>query len=118
MSKRARSHRFALIQFAAALAAAVPATAGTLTPFPSAGGVAIGESQGGVTDRAYVSAPPGYAYSIERQSGSFLDCGEGDETRVTDSAGRDMASLACGVTLTETIVIPAAADSARIVVHY
>lgn len=84
----------------------------------TAGGLASGDSQGGVTDRAYVSAPPHYAYVVERQPGSFLDCGDGAETRTTDSAGRDMASLSCGVTLTETTVIPAAAVSARIVVHY
>ncbi len=116
MSTQGFSTRFALIQVLATLIAASPAHAGTL--LGSAGGIAIGESQGGVTDRAYVSAPPAYAYSIERQAGSFLDCGEGDEARQTDGAGRDMASLSCGVTLTETIVIPAAADSARIVVHY
>lgn len=108
--------RFALIQISATLMASA-AFAGAALP-ESAGGIALGDSQGGITDRAYVSAPPAYAYTIERQSGSFLDCGEGDETRMTDAAGRDMASLSCGVTLTETIVIPAAADSARIVVHY
>ena len=84
----------------------------------TAGGIAAGESQGGVTDRAYVSAPPHYAYVVEREAGSFLDCGDGAETRVTDGAGRDMAALACGVTLTETTVIPAAAVSARVIVHY
>lgn len=93
---------------------ATPALAGVST----AGGLAAGESQGGVTDRAYVSAPPHYAYVVERERGSFLDCGDGAETRSTDSSGRDMASLSCGVTLTETTVIPAAAVSARIVVHY
>jgi hypothetical protein len=109
--------RFALIQILATLTLAAPASAGAARP-SSAGGIAVGESQGGVTDRAYVSAPPGYAYTIARESGSFLDCGEGDEARQTDASGRDMASLSCGVTLTETIVIPAAADSARIIVHY
>ncbi|HXI87696.1 MAG TPA: hypothetical protein VNH64_09570, partial [Parvularculaceae bacterium] len=44
---------------------------------PSAGGVALGDSDGGVTDRAYVMAPPDYQYVVERDSGSFLDCGEG-----------------------------------------
>lgn len=109
--------RIALIQISATLMLAAPAVAGTPIA-ATAGGVAIGDSQGGITDRAYVSAPPAYAFTIERQSGSFLDCGEGDEARITDASGRDMASLSCGVTLTETIVIPAAADSARIVVHY
>lgn len=84
----------------------------------TAGGVALGDSDGGVTDRAYVSAPPNYLYVVEKEPGSFLDCGEGREARLTDGSGRDLAGLACGVTLTETMVIPAAADSARIIVHY
>lgn len=109
--------RIALIHLSLTVMFATPVLAGAAVP-GSAGGVAIGESQGGITDRAYVSAPPRYAYTIARESGSFLDCGEGDEARQTDESGRDMASLSCGVTLTETIVIPAAADSARIVVHY
>ena len=84
----------------------------------TAGGVSVGEGAGGVTDRAYVTAPPNYLYVAEKERGSFLDCGEGQETRATDVDGRDMAMLNCGVTLTETIVIPAAAASARITVHY
>lgn len=84
----------------------------------TAGGAALGESQGGVTDRAYITAPPNYAYVVEREPGSFLDCGEGMDQRRTDADGRDLAALACGVTLTETVVIPAAAESARIVIHY
>ncbi len=84
----------------------------------SAGGLALGESHGGITDQAYVMAPPHWLYVVEKERGSFLDCGEGQETRQTDSAGRDVAALTCGVTLTETIVIPAAAASARIIVHY
>lgn len=83
-----------------------------------AGGVALGESQGGVTDRAYIMAPPNYAYVIEKEPGSFLDCGQGLDRRLTDAAGRDLAGLACGVTLTETLAIPAAAESARIIIHY
>ena len=107
------ARRFGLIHLLVTMLA-TPALAGALT----AGGLAAGESQGGVTDRAYVSAPPHYTFVVERQPGSFLDCGDGAETRTTDRAGRDMASLSCGVTLTETTVIPAAAVSARIVVHY
>ena len=84
----------------------------------TAGGVAVGEGNGGITDRAFVSAPPNYLYVVEKDRGSFLDCGEGQELRATDEDGRDMAVLRCGVTLTETIVIPAAASSARIIVHY
>ncbi|MEQ8179479.1 MAG: hypothetical protein RIC52_14905 [Amphiplicatus sp.] len=84
----------------------------------SAGGAALGESQGGVTDRAYISAPPNYLYIVEKEPGSFLDCGEGMGERLTDQAGRDLAGLSCGVTLTETMIIPAAAESARIIIHY
>lgn len=83
-----------------------------------AGGVAVGEGSGGVTDRAFVAAPPNYAYVIEREPGSFLDCGEGQDARAVDHDGRDTAILRCGVTLTETIIIPAAAVSARLVVHF
>lgn len=84
----------------------------------TAGGVAVGEGAGGITDRAYITAPPNYIYIVEKERGSFLDCGEGQEQRVTDADGRDQAHLSCGVTLTETIVIPAAAASARIIIHY
>lgn len=100
--------------FLAALIAASPALAAE----PSAGGVALGESHGGITDQAYVIAPPDFLYVVERERGSFLDCGEGQETRSTDKAGRDAAELTCGVTLTETVVIPAASTSARIIIHY
>lgn len=104
------------------IAAAVSIAAGLFTLAPAlaqtAGGVALGESQGGVTDRAYISAPPNYAYVVDKEPGSFLDCGEGMDQRVTDRAGRDLAGLSCGVTLTETLVIPAAAKSARIIIHY
>ncbi|MEZ5894149.1 MAG: hypothetical protein R3C58_13530 [Parvularculaceae bacterium] len=93
-----------------------PAAAGETAR--SAGGIAIGDGVGGVTDRAYVAAPPNYAYVVEKERGSFLDCGEGQDARATDEDGRDVETLRCGVTLTETIVIPAAATSARIIVHY
>lgn len=85
---------------------------------PSAGGVALGESHGGITDQAFVIAPPHWLYVVEKERGSFLDCGDGQETRSTDLSGRDIAALTCGVTLTETVVIPAASTSARIIVHY
>ncbi len=84
----------------------------------SAGGLALGESHGGIIDQAYVIAPPHWLYIVEKERGSFLDCGEGQETRATDASGRDVAELTCGVTLTETIVIPAASTSARIIIHY
>jgi hypothetical protein len=102
---------------AAALVLAVQA-APALAGERSAGGLALGESHGGITDQAYVIAPPHWLYVVEKERGSFLDCGEGQETRSTDDAGRDVAALTCGVTLTETIIIPAASTSARIIVHY
>lgn len=102
-----------------AASAAVLALAGqSVAAERSAGGLALGESHGGITDQAYVIAPPNWLYVVERERGSFLDCGEGQETRSTDASGRDVAELTCGVTLTETIVIPAASTSARIIVHY
>lgn len=85
---------------------------------PGAGGLAIGEANGGVTDRAFVIAPPHTLYVVEKQPGSFLDCGEGLEIGKTDASGRDQAALSCGVTLTETIVIPTGTESARLIVHY
>ncbi len=84
----------------------------------TAGGVSVGEGNGGITDRAFITAPPNYLYVVEKGRGSFLDCGAGQEVRATDEDGRDMAHLRCGVTLTETIIIPAAAASARIIIHY
>lgn len=105
-------------QFVTAAAVSILAAFPFAAQAGSAGGVALGDSQGGVTDRAYVTAPPNYAYVVERESGSFLDCGEGMDGRSTDADGRDMAGLRCGVTLTETVVIPAASKSARLVVHY
>lgn len=87
-------------------------------PAASAGAIALGDGSGGITDRAYVAAPPNYAYVVEKERGSFLDCGEGQDARATDEDGRNMEILRCGVTLTETVVIPAAAASARIIIHY
>lgn len=101
----------------AGLALIAPAEAGGAVS-GSAGGVAVGDGAGGVTDRAYVTAPPNYLYVVEKEPGSFLDCGSGQEVRAVDSDGRDIATLRCGVTLTETIVIPAAAESARVIIHY
>ena len=97
---------------------AVGLTIGPAAAGQSAGGVALGDSQGGITDRAFVSAPPNWSFVIEREPGSFLDCGEGMDARIADEDGRDMATLACGVTLIETIVIPTAAESARVIVHF
>lgn len=96
-------------------ALASPAAAGDQR---SAGGIALGESHGGITDQAYIVAPPNWLYVVEKERGSFLDCGEGQEIRATDKSGRDLTELTCGVTLTETIVIPAASASARIIIHF
>lgn len=107
--------------FVKAVAAGILSLAGAASadsPERSAGGLAIGETHGGIADEAFVIAPPHYLYVVEKEPGSFLDCGEGQETRATDDAGRDAAALSCGVTLTETIIIPAASASARIIVHY
>ena len=41
----------------------------------TAGGVFGGGGSGGITDRAYVSAPPNYFYVVETVRGNFLDCG-------------------------------------------
>ncbi|MEO1136354.1 MAG: hypothetical protein AAFW68_07060 [Pseudomonadota bacterium] len=114
-AERKQNLNFRLAAFAAALTFPAALCA---EPAATAGGVAIGDSAGGITDRAYVAAPPNYLYIVEKERGSFLDCGEGRDSRATDEHGRDMAALRCGVTLTETIVIPAAASSARIIVHY
>lgn len=87
-------------------------------PERAAGGVSIADARDGVTDSAFVLAPPNYRYVVVREPGSFVDCGAGQEARVIDTDGRDFADLTCAVTLTETVVIPAAARSARIIVHY
>jgi hypothetical protein len=98
--------------------AAAAALLGNAIAGGEAGGVAIGEGHGGVADEAFVLAPPFYLFVVEKEPGSFLDCGEGQETRKTDEFGRDAAALSCGVSLTETIVIPAASVSARIIIHF
>src|SRR5262245_50681600 len=101
------------------LIAAFPLTSGNAFGGQgTAAGVALGGSQGGVTDRAYLSTPPNYSFVVGREPGSFIDCGAGMDVRIADEDGRDMASLNCGVTLTETLAIPAAAESARVIVHF
>ncbi len=115
------AERKQILNLAAAIAAAgftLPGAALAQNAGASAGGVALGEGHGGITDRAFVAAPPNYLYVVEKERGSFLDCGEGQDLSATDEDGRDMAVLHCGVTLTETVVIPAAASSARIIIHY
>jgi len=84
----------------------------------TASGLAPGENIGGVVDRVYVMAPPNWSYVLETQAGSFVDCGDDTQNAKTDADGRDAVGLNCGVTLSETLVIPAAARSARVVVHH
>ncbi|MEO0880286.1 MAG: hypothetical protein AAFY22_11320, partial [Pseudomonadota bacterium] len=98
--------------------APVAAAAGDPPEPRSAGSLSFGESVGGVTDHANIVAPPDWAYVVEREAGSFLDCGDGMDAGGADSDGRSRAPLDCGVTLTETLIIPAAAKSARIIVHF
>ncbi|MEM9263148.1 MAG: hypothetical protein AAGA22_06180, partial [Pseudomonadota bacterium] len=84
----------------------------------SAGGVAIADATDGITSAAYVLAPPNYSFVVEREAGSFIDCGGGQQIRSADQSGRLVEELSCSVSLTETVVIPAAAESARIIIHY
>lgn len=116
-----RKQKVKIVAGCAAVLATAEVLAGAAAAGPpagGAGGLAIGDGTGGVTDRAYVVAPPRYAFVVEKARGSFLDCGDGREPRAVDADGRDAAPLPCGVTLTETVVIPAAAKSARVVVHF
>ncbi len=82
------------------------------------GGVALGATEGGIASEAFVLAPPNYAYVAATTAGSFVDCGDAMTSRRTDKDGRDATPLTCGVTLTETVVIPAASASARLIIHY
>lgn len=84
----------------------------------TATGVAAGENRGGVIDVVHVMAPPGWSFVLETQAGSFVDCGDDILVNQTDADGRSTVKLSCGVTLAETLVIPAAARSARIVIHH
>ena len=84
----------------------------------SMGQIAIGEGAGGITDRAFVVASPNSIFEVQIRPGSFLNCGDQTETGIADADGRFQATMTCGVTLTETIVIPAASESATITVHY
>lgn len=84
----------------------------------SAGAVAVGDGAAGVTDKIFVAAPPNYRFVVQRAPGSFLDCGAGQDARTADADGRDAPPLYCAVTLTETMVIPAAAASATVIVHF
>jgi len=96
----------------------ISAANGADTDSAAMGAIAPGDSKAGITDRAFIVAPPNWSYAVERQRGSFLDCGEGMDMSQSDENGRGLTPLKCGVTLTETVVVPAASTSARIIVHF
>ena len=77
-----------------------------------------GPSKGGVIDTLYVTAPKNTLYTLEKQPGSFVDCGTSREMRRTDQDGREAVTLSCGVTITETLVIPAASERALMIIHF
>lgn len=84
----------------------------------TASGLAPGKSSGGVIDQLFVVAPPGWQFTLETHAGSFVDCGDVSQTLQTDTAGRHTVAMSCGVTITETLVIPTASQSARVVIHH
>ena len=84
----------------------------------TAAGLSPGDNIGGVVDRVFVMAPPNWSYTLETRAGSFVDCGDDTTQAKTDDDGRDSISLSCGVTISETLVIPAAARSAIVVIHH
>ena len=82
------------------------------------GAVQQGENIGGMADEVHVIAPPHWLVVMEVKPGSFLDCGKGMKLLTTDRDGRTTEPLECGVTLTETLVIPAASKPAEVIIHY
>ena len=84
----------------------------------SASSIVAGRSHGGIINELYVTVPPSWSYQVERVSGSFVDCGSGVSEHAGDPNGRGQIRLSCGVTLTETLVIPAASQSAKFVIHH
>lgn len=108
--------------FAIAITLLGAAPADTTEDTPSGaiavGGVALGDSYGGVTDRAYVLGPPNWAFTTTRASGAFLDCGAGEDLSSLDENGQKTLRLDCGVTLTETVSVPRVGARARLIVHF
>ncbi len=94
------------------------AQAQTGQPSAEIGGVALGENLGGVLDRVFVAAPPNWQFTVALTPGSFLDCGSGMAVAQTADDGRDVFPVSCGVTLTETLVIPSASRPAQLIIHY
>lgn len=82
------------------------------------GAVVLGENIGGMTDRVFFIAGPNDAVTYELSPGSFLDCGAGQEVASADRDGRGQIALTCGVSLTETLVVPSAGEPARLTVYY
>ena len=81
-------------------------------------GVFAGDNLGGVTDRAFVAAPPGTSFEISVIPGHFLDCGRGSIMRQTDAAGQALIALDCGVTQPETLILPDIGKPALLMVHF
>ncbi|MGV6801202.1 MAG: hypothetical protein ACWA5L_04700 [bacterium] len=84
----------------------------------SMGTLVLGENIGGMSEVAYFIAAPDSEINYTLEPGSFLDCGTGKEKNQTDEDGRGQIRLSCGVTLTETLIIPAASQPARLIIHY
>lgn len=82
------------------------------------GGVVEGENLGGMADSLHVVAPPNWQLVMEIAPGTFLDCGKGMQLLQADDDGRTKVPLSCGVTLTETLVIPSASKPAELIIHY
>ncbi|MEM8986592.1 MAG: hypothetical protein AAGC95_07700 [Pseudomonadota bacterium] len=95
---------------------AAPGAAETAPPM--AGGLALGETFGGVTDRAYAMGPPNFAYVVKRSPGAFLDCGAAMEMEAHNDAGLSDVALDCGVTLSETVSVPRVGAKASLTIHY
>ena len=102
----------------AAASISLASSVGAAMAAPSGGGIKLADGAGGITDQAFITAPPHYAHEMVRMRGSFLDCGDGQSQHETDQDGRAALALDCGVTLSETMVIPAAATSARIIIRF
>lgn len=103
----------------ALIALAGPAVAGqSSSPPQSFGGITLGENVGAMAEEVFVNGSARREVTITLDRGSFLDCGEGMVTEVTDNTGRVRFRLTCGVTLRETLILPSAGRPAHFTVHY
>ena len=79
----------------------------------SAGGISIGEGAGGITDRAYVAAPPNYLYvidakvilgvdrrSVEDRMATIFDVKYSDDSKIHDRTPvwHNVSEEFCGIT--------------------